>query len=64
MIQKHLLIFATNPLAKLLLNSQSFDGEAEILMSFGVLNRLTRKHYFSFRDLVGVLVFYSIIHMT
>jgi len=29
-----------------------------------VLNRLTRKHYFTFRDLVEVLVLHSIIHMT
>jgi len=30
---------------------------------FLVLNRITRKHYFTFRDLVEVLVLYSIIHM-
>jgi len=33
-------------------------------MSFFVLNRLTRKHYFTFRDVVEVLVLYLIIHMT
>ena len=46
----------TKTQTKLLLDSQSFDGEAEVL--------ITRKHYFTFRYLVKVLVLYSIIHMT
>jgi len=54
----------TKTQTKLLLDFQSFDGEAEVLMSFLVLNRITRKHYFTFQYLVEVLVLYSIIHMT
>jgi len=53
-----------NLLTKLVLDSQSFDGEADVLMSFLVLNRITTKHYFTFWDLVEVLVLYSILHMT